>query len=630
MTRRRQLTLELLEARDLLATFGVPWPNAQHLTVSFAHDGSQVDGVAGNLFQTLNNNNSTTAWMTEIARAYQTWANQANINIGFVQDNGAALDVAGPIQTAQGRGDLRVAAHGMPSDVLAVSTPYDLMANSRAGDMVLNSSASFGIGNQAAYDLYSVALHEVGLSLGLSDSTDPSAAMYRSYNGIRTGLGSEDVTRIQALYGARQLDSFVGNHSFPTAAVVTQPAFTADIGAIGETDYYAYKLPVYSKSTVTFKVQTAGVSFLQPQLAVLNDSGQVVGTAVSSSPLSGEVSVQIDHTHSGAVYYLKVQGATSDVFGMGGYRVKLDTGPVSQLAIAALDTVYSGTLYNDPQVGGHKNIPSALDLTQPFFRADGRFYYAATESILNSVDTNYNKVVVPGSTTAQPFAMQVCVEARTNDGLYPAVRVLDQLGNPVSVEVLTNDRGAVLVQVPQAVPSATYYVQVSPATQSSGHNTGAYLLGVNFSVTPLTLSTLLAGSVDSASPRSDMVIQAQETQYTHFVLSNDGASSTTVRFGIFDTNNNLIQVLSALGGQTVSANIYLPAGFYKTRVLALTQNGLVLPTVPYRVKVDVLSDPIDPPPGDPGSLPPPSVPPIVVVGGGDPMNPPPDPPPPGP
>ncbi|CAD5125099.1 DgyrCDS13344 [Dimorphilus gyrociliatus] len=51
--------------------------------------------------------------------------------------------------------------------------------------------------------LYYVALHEVGHSLGLTHSADPTAVMYPTYrpSNAKNGLPSDDVQRIQALYG---------------------------------------------------------------------------------------------------------------------------------------------------------------------------------------------------------------------------------------------------------------------------------------------------------------------------------------------------------------------------------------------------------------------------------------------
>lgn len=51
------------------------------------------------------------------------------------------------------------------------------------------------------YDLYSVAIHELGHCMGMDHSADASAIMYAYYNGSRT-LSSDDIAGFSALYGA--------------------------------------------------------------------------------------------------------------------------------------------------------------------------------------------------------------------------------------------------------------------------------------------------------------------------------------------------------------------------------------------------------------------------------------------
>src|SRR5438067_10264064 len=86
--RRLRLMLEPLEDRAVPATFGVPWDDPSHLTLSFAPDGTAIAGHTSTLFQTLNAQMPTATWQREILQSFQTWAVQANINIGLVGDGG--------------------------------------------------------------------------------------------------------------------------------------------------------------------------------------------------------------------------------------------------------------------------------------------------------------------------------------------------------------------------------------------------------------------------------------------------------------------------------------------------------------------------------------------------------------
>src|SRR5262249_21766247 len=106
----RPLTVEVLEDRTLLTTYGVPWGGHGHLKLSFAPDGTSITRYQNSLFQTLNARFPTAVWQTAILRAFQTWATYANINIGVVTDTGLPFGVPGLIQGDPRFGDIRIGA----------------------------------------------------------------------------------------------------------------------------------------------------------------------------------------------------------------------------------------------------------------------------------------------------------------------------------------------------------------------------------------------------------------------------------------------------------------------------------------------------------------------------------------
>src|SRR5436305_2380293 len=67
------------------------------------------------------------------------------------------------------------------------------------GDIAFNTAQVFNI-NGLDYDLYSVALHEMGHALGLGHTTDSYAAMFSLYTGVLPGLDSDDIAGIQSGY----------------------------------------------------------------------------------------------------------------------------------------------------------------------------------------------------------------------------------------------------------------------------------------------------------------------------------------------------------------------------------------------------------------------------------------------
>src|SRR5437868_460056 len=101
--RRRTLPLYLehLEDRCVPTTWGNAWPDAQHLSLSFAPDKTQVINQPSQLFQTLGAQFQTAnpaVWEQVILRAFQTWAANANINFSVRSDGGLAFGTRGAIQ----------------------------------------------------------------------------------------------------------------------------------------------------------------------------------------------------------------------------------------------------------------------------------------------------------------------------------------------------------------------------------------------------------------------------------------------------------------------------------------------------------------------------------------------------
>src|SRR5262249_2680962 len=139
------LSLEALEDRCLLATFGVPWPDAQHLTVSFVPDGAGTDNGQSALFQTLNTQAPGADWQREILRALQTWAVNGNVDVSLSADGGQALGAPGSVEADTRFAAFRIGAYPT-AEALAFASPLDPVAGTRSGDIIFNSAALFGIG----------------------------------------------------------------------------------------------------------------------------------------------------------------------------------------------------------------------------------------------------------------------------------------------------------------------------------------------------------------------------------------------------------------------------------------------------------------------------------------------------
>ena len=109
----RRLGLEEFEDRLAPATWGNPWPDAAHLTLSFVPDRTPVANQASSLFQTLNaqfHTSNPAAWQQIILRAFQTWAVNANVNVSLQADSGDPVGATGAVQGDSRFGDIRIGA----------------------------------------------------------------------------------------------------------------------------------------------------------------------------------------------------------------------------------------------------------------------------------------------------------------------------------------------------------------------------------------------------------------------------------------------------------------------------------------------------------------------------------------
>src|SRR5262249_10495864 len=149
------------------------------------------------------------------------------------------------------------------------------------------------------------------------------------YEGVRTGLIAEDIARIQALFGARQPDSFegsYGNDTFATAAALAMvdgakgfPS-EADITTTADKDFYKVSVGALA-GPGTVKLQASGLSLLQARLTVYDAARNVIGSVAAADPLHNDLTIHLNGTLLPATYYIKVESAVSGVFGVGSYRL---------------------------------------------------------------------------------------------------------------------------------------------------------------------------------------------------------------------------------------------------------------------------------------------------------------------
>ena len=611
MKRKIVLHLESLEDRCTPATFGNPWPDPGHLTLSFVPDGTQVGSSTSNLFQTLNAVAPTKTWQMEILRAFQTWAAAANINIAVVPDQGLPLGSPGAIQGDSRFGDIRIAAYPMAQSAEAFAAPFEVDAGTWAGDVQLNSTVRFGIRSQG-YDLSTVMLHEAGHVLGLGDNSNPASVMDANYLGVRSGLGAADVAAVQALYGPRPSDP--GNNKFGTAtrlSPVTNSGgaqgmtVNGDIATLQDRDFYSL-LALRNKAKLDVVLNTGGISLLMPRVSVFDAFGHVLVSTVAADPLAGGFVIHLHNVRALTTYYVEVQSGQQNAFGIGAYQLTIQhlAAPVSGALTANVTRGANGTTNFLPgDRTDNDSFTTALQLNPKFVGADGGSTYVYRGHLDDSTPAAFFALQAPASGSANVLSAMVW-GLDAND-LNSRVAVFDAQQNPVSVQVLVNDGFTYTIQVPNAVPGATYVVEVLPADPTGSNGAGKYFLGVTFTSHAVDLQDFV-GNTLAVSAQDQAILTLTQSQMFHFVLSSTTPNSSapgSVQMTITGSQGQVVFTLTAGNDGPVSGNTILQPDIYTVQFAAAGNSSTF--TLAGRTLTDPIgpgsTDPTGNPSGGPGS-----------------------------
>lgn len=618
-----KLSFEPLEERLALAAWGNPWSVPDKLTISFAPDGTQVSGYTSTLFNEMDSAMSRTTWQTEILRAFQTWAQKANINLSVVEDNGQAFGSQGPIQGGRLQGDIRIAAIPLAHSELAVATPFDMLGD-WSGDVLFNTAYDFSPGGgEDFYDLFTVALQEAGHVFGLPNSENTNSAMYTQYQGPRTALSAGDIANLRELYGSRKADRFDAVRANNTAGKASQlqfiydadqfqgldpsqtsPPFVAhgDLTTASDVDFYRVRLPSDLKD-FTVELRTSGLSLTNARVSVLNSSLQVVQTATATDAQQGDLSLFVKDATPGGLYYVRVQSAPGSAFGVGAYH--LAVGKETHEALFPPIPSFINDDRPDDDEGGDEPLVSLTPRTDA---VGPRWDYGHYASVSFQGDLDRYQVVAPADSAS---AMVVTVGALETDKLDPKVTVYAAGANPsvVPSQVIRNDNGFFTVQVPGVTPGAVYELRVEAADPQSSYKEGNYFLGVDFVANPIVLESFGAGVLTQDEPQQTHRLEVEETRLFHMVLSAASESmavESAVRMTIYNQDQQVVMTLVARAGETVSADVLLAPGEYTIRFAAGTRNSSdALPPLTYSLHGIARNDPIGPTPVPPGSTPPP-------------------------
>ncbi len=594
------LAVERLEDRAVPATFGVPWLDGSNLTLSFAPDGTATFDGASNLSQTLTPLGLNAAKL-EILRAFQTWASQANVNIGVAADGGQAFGSNGAIQGDQRFGDIRLFAQSLGSNQLAETSPFNILGGTNAGDITLNSDGSFSIGGQSGtFDLYSLVLQEAGHTLGIGNSDDPNSAMYEVYGGVRTGLTSGDISELQGLYGARIPDRYEGLLGNDSPLLATLIGSTADAELTTRQDVDCYRF-IATSSNATVQLQVSGHSLMTGRVTVLNASGQIVATATAADPLHNDITLNLSGLRLLNTYVIRVDSPRGDEFDIGSYRLNYQASGLTGFLVSTTVGLLTGTSgplntstlqnFGDDR-GSNDSIQKSTPVTQQVLLAGPRYdanFRAVTSS---STDVDFYRITAPALdvlNNSGQMQMLVTVFGLNGSGIDPRLKVYDQNQKPVAARVLTNNDGSFTVQVDRVLANQSYFLRISGDSGS----TGEYEAAVNFRTETVLMDTATSGTLSAAASQSAPLYLTCKDQLFHFALSaNSTAGNEFVQMNIYDANQCLVFTLNAAAGDTVSDDVFLAEGVYTIGFTAVASKGVLASPIDYSLGVAGLTDPV--------------------------------------
>jgi hypothetical protein len=622
---RAALHIEHLEHRLVPTTYGIPWLDPEHLTVSFAPDGTAIAGHVSSLFQTLDSYQLTAAWQREILQALQTWAVNANIDLSVQGDSGDPFGAAGKLQGDPRFGDIRVGAQAMAASELAITVPFDpFLSGTLGGKILLNNQVPLD-----ATHLLPIALHEAGHALGLDDSSDPNSAMYEHYDPTHTSLTASDITALQALYGARTSDRYHGTrggHSFHTATEIHHPngfngstplVVFGDQTTPQDVQYYAVRTLAGYRGSMTFRLQTAGVSLLAPRLTIFDAAGHNLGQLDSSSFVGDVLSLNLPAVTPSTLYYIKVESAATDVFGVGRYDLAITFDDRLAVSPDTIDVFFRGPyaklseqgiqeFFRDPRhplFGRGKPAhgrPDTAVVLAPTTQLSTDLYYETISSLNDPSAVDFYRVNAPAFQPGTPNVLTVTLSQVDPNGVLPWVSVYNANQVPISGAVLINANGTYAFQIPQVQSGARYYLQVS-ASPFAVDQVGNYDLLVHFGQMQADLPTLVSSSLDGQGQVNDSALYIARSQLFHLVLSAEtlgDPTDGTVGLTIYH-NGVQVQSIEAHAGEAVSTDVFLVPGAYTIEFTTQAPCDSLVPPMQYDVRGAELSDPIGPALNDP-------------------------------
>jgi hypothetical protein len=363
--------------------------------------------------------------------------------------------------------------------------------------------------------------------------------------------------------------------------------------ATGQQDFFSVQTASFT-GPMTFRLQTAGISLLAPELIVYDASGNILGQAASTTISGDTVSVQLNSATANTTYYIGVEAATTGNFAVGRYGLAvtfdatLKTSP-AQIASMLRDHGGSANSSDDGTPGG----VVALRTTRGYAAHE---HYQTTNSFAKAVTYSVQAPTGPAGAT-QVLTVTLSTSGTSGDGAsLPQVQVLDANQQPIATQVLVSKSGKYTIQASGLASGQTYYLTLTPAATGGGDDTSVALVAA-FDEGSTILPVLASGTATTAASPPTYALYAALDQVFSFTLSAAGTGApakSTVRMTITDSKGNVVYNLTAAAGQTVTGPpVLLNPGAYTVSFAIVTPGGAP-GSLSFQLLGGSITDPIGP------------------------------------